>query len=230
MQHPDLFKSAGERMNRIRVVVADDHPIFSRGLRQILTGDPVFELVAEAQDGEVALRHIEEQRPDVAVLDIDMPKKDGFDVVRALEERKVSSAIVFLTMHKDEELFNGAMNLGVRGYVLKESAFSELIESIKVVAAGQYFVSPALSTYLLNRRRRNSALFGERPGLNELTPAERRVLQLIAAGKTTGDIASELCLSIRTIENHRAHICSRLNLQGRDALLRFALTHKSELL
>ena len=217
-------------MNRIRVVIADDHPIFSRGLRQVLLGDPAFELVAEAQDGEAALQHIEEQRPDVAVLDIDMPKKDGFDVVRALEERKVSSAIVFLTMHKDEELFNGAMNLGVRGYVLKESAFSELVESIKAVAAGRHFVSPALSTYLLNRRKRNQTLFGERPGLTELTAAERRVLQLIAAGKSTSDIASELCLSIRTVENHRAHICSRLNLQGKDALLRFALTHKSELL
>jgi len=173
---------------------------------------------------------ISRKRPDVAVLDIEMPKKDGFDVVRALEERKLSSAIVFLTMHKDEELFNGAMNLGVRGYVLKERAFSELVESTKVVAAGRYFVSPSLSTFLMNRRQRNKALVEERPGLKELTAAERRVLQLIAAGKGTSDIARELCLSIRTIENHRAHICCRLNLQGRDALLRFALTHKSELL
>jgi DNA-binding NarL/FixJ family response regulator len=217
-------------MSRIRVVIADDHPIFSRGLRQVLMGDPAFELVAEAQDGEAALQHIQEQRPDVAVLDIDMPKKDGFDVVRAMEERKLSSAIVFLTMHKDEELFKGAMNLGVRGYVLKESAFSELVESIKAVAAGRHFVSPSLSTYLLNRRKRSEGLFEERPGLRELTVAERRVLQLIAAGRSTSDIARELCLSIRTVENHRGHICSRLNLQGRDALLRFALTHKSELL
>jgi DNA-binding NarL/FixJ family response regulator len=159
-----------------------------------------------------------------------MPKKDGFDVVRAMEERKLPSAVVFLTMHKDEELFNGAMNLGVRGYVLKESAFSELVERIKAVAAGRHFVSPSLSTYLLNRRKRQDALIDERPGLSNLTAAERRVLQLIAAGMSTSDIARELCLSIRTIENHRAHICGRLNLQGREALLRFALTHKSELL
>jgi DNA-binding NarL/FixJ family response regulator len=217
-------------MSKIRVVIADDHPIFSRGLCQVVMGDPAFELVAEAQDGEAALQHIQKERPDVAVLDIDMPQKDGFDVVRAMEDRKLSSAVVFLTMHKDEELFNGAMDLGVRGYVLKESAFSELIDSIKAVAAGRHFVSPALSTYLLNRRKRNEALLEERPGLRDLTVTESRVLQLIAAGKSTTDIARELCLSIRTIENHRAHICNRLDLQGRDALLRFALTHKSELL
>ncbi len=217
-------------MSKIRVLIADDHPIFSRGLRQVLSGDPAFELVAEAQDGEAALQQIETQRPDIAVLDIDMPKKDGFDVVRAMEERKLSSAVVFLTMHKDEELFNGAMNLGVRGYVLKESAFSELVESIKAVVAGHHFVSPSLSTYLLNRRKRHEALTEERPGLKELTAAERRVLQLIAAGMSTSDIARELCVSIRTVENHRAHICGTLSLQGRDALLRFALTYKSALL
>ncbi len=217
-------------MNKIRVLIADDHPIFGRGLRQVLVADPGLDLVAEAQDGEAALQRIEEERPDVAVLDIDMPKKDGFDVVRAMAERNLTSAVVFLTMHKDEELFNGAMNLGVRGYVLKESAFTELIESIKAAAADRYFVSPSLSTYLLNRRKRHHALVDERPGLNQLTAAERRVLQLIAAEMGTGDIARELSVSIRTVENHRAHICGRLGLQGRDALLRFALTHRSELL
>ncbi len=217
-------------MSKIRVLIADDHPIFGRGLRQVLLADPGLELVAEAQDGEAALQRIEEERPDVAVLDIDMPKKDGFDVVRAMAERNLTSAVVFLTMHKDEELFNGAMNLGVRGYVLKESAFSELIESIKAAAANRYFVSPSLSTYLLNRRKRHEGLVEERPGLNQLTAAERRVLQLIAAGMSTGDVARELSVSIRTVENHRAHIGSKLNLQGREALLRFALTHRSELL
>ncbi len=147
-----------------------------------------------------------------------------------MEERKLTSAVVFLTMHKDEELFNGALNLGVRGYVLKESAFSELVDSIKAVAAGGHFVSPSLSTFLLSRRNRHETAREEWPGLKELTTAERRVLQLIAAGRSTSDVARELCLSMRTIENHRAHISSKLNLQGREALLRFALTHQSELI
>ena len=216
-------------MNKIRVVIADDHPIFSRGLRQILLADTTFELVAEAQDGETALQRIEQQRPDVAVLDIDMPMKDGFDVVRAMGERKLSGAVVFLTMHKDEELFNGAMNLGVRGYVLKESAFSELVDSIKAVAAGRHFVSPSLSTFLLNRRNRHEASGGVAgPEGTDCCRAARAAAH--RAGMSTSDIARELCLSIRTVENHRAHVSSKLDLQGREALLRFALTHKSELL
>lgn len=217
-------------MTKVRVVIADDHPIFRQGLRQVGVADPTFEVVAEAQDGEAALQHIEQQRPDVVVLDIDMPKKDGFDVVRTMEQRKLSSGVVFLTMHKDEELFNGAMNLGVRGYVLKESAFSELVDGLKAVAGGGHFVSPSLSTFLMNRRKRHQELVVERPGMMELTTAERRVLELIAAGMSTSDLARELSVSVRTVENHRAHICSRLNLHGRDALLRFALTHKSQLL
>ncbi len=216
-------------MRKIRIVIADDHPVFTRGLRQVLMGEPDLDVVAEARDGEAALECIQEHRPDVAILDIDMPKKDGFDVVRAMEDRKLSTTVVFLTMHKNEALFNGAMDLGVPGYVLKDSALAEVVDSVKAVAAGHDFVSPALSTYLLGRRRRGQDLLKEQPGLKDLTPAERRILQLIADGKSTGAIAQELYLSIRTVEHHRAHICAKLNLQGRDALLRFAITRRSEL-
>ena len=216
-------------MRKIRIVIADDHPVFTRGLRQVLMGEPDLDVVAEARDGEAALECIQEHRPDVAILDIDMPKKDGFDVVRAMEDRKLSTTVVFLTMHKNEALFNGAMDLGVRGYVLKDSALAEVVDSVKAVAAGHDFVSPALSTYLLGRRRRGQDLLKEQPGLKDLTPAERRILQLIADGKSTGAIAQELYLSVRTVEHHRAHISAKLNLQGRDALLRFAITRRSEL-
>jgi DNA-binding NarL/FixJ family response regulator len=216
-------------MNKIRIVIADDHPIFSRGLRQILMADPGLDVVAEARDGEAALKCIEEHHPDVAILDVDMPRKDGFEVVQAMQERKLSTAVILLTMHKNESLFNAALDLGVRGYVLKDSALSEVADSVKAVAAGQDFVSPELTTYLFGRRKRGQALLKEQPGLKDLTPAERRVLQLIAAGKSTGEIAQALFLSIRTVEHHRAHICAKLNLHGRDTLLRFAITHKSEL-
>jgi DNA-binding NarL/FixJ family response regulator len=216
-------------MSKIRIVIADDHPIFARGLRQVLMGDPGLDVVAEARDGEAALECIQQHSPDVVILDVDMPKKDGFEVVRAMEERKLPGAVVFLTMHKNEALFNGALDLGVRGYVLKDSALTEVADSVKAVAAGQNFVSPELATYLFGRRKRGQALVKEQSGLKDLTAAERRVLELIAAGKSTGGIAQQLYLSIRTVEHHRAHICDKLNLQGRDALLRFAITHKSEL-
>jgi DNA-binding NarL/FixJ family response regulator len=216
-------------MNKIRIVIADDHPIFSRGLRQILMADPGLDVVAEAQDGEAALECIEEHHPDVVILDVNMPRKDGFEVVQAMQERKLSAAVILLTMHKNESLFNAALDLGVRGYVLKDSALSEVADSVKAVAAGQNFVSPELTTYLFSRRTRGQALLKEQPGLKNLTPAEHRVLQLIAAGKSTGEIAQALYLSIRTVEHHRAHVCAKLNLHGRDTLLRFAITHKSEL-
>jgi len=216
-------------MKKIRIVIADDHPIFARGLRQTLSADPIIEIVGEARDGESALHYIQEHQPDVAIIDIDMPKKDGFDVMRAIVNSKLPTAVLFLTMHKSEVLFNGAMDLGVRGYLLKDSALTEVVDGVKAVISGHDFVSPLLSTFLLGRRRRSQSFIKENAGLNELTPAERRVLQLVAAGKSTAEIADDLHLSVRTIEHHRAHICSKLNLQGRDALLRFVLVHRSEL-
>jgi DNA-binding NarL/FixJ family response regulator len=216
-------------MKKIRIVIADDHPIFTRGLRQVLTADPALEVSAEACDGDTALANIQQNKPDVAILDVDMPKKDGFEVVRAMQSQKLSTAVVFLTMHKNEALFNGAMDLGVCGYVLKDSALAEVVDSVKAAAAGQHYVSPALSTFLLGRRRRTQTLIAQQPALSDLTRAEHSVLDLVAQGKTSSEIADELHVSIRTVEHHRANISSKLNLHGTHALLRFALAHKSEL-
>jgi len=216
-------------MNRIRVVVADDHPIFARGLRQVLAADRNIEVLAEARDGETALAQIQEHRPDVVILDVDMPGKDGFEVVRAMEAQGLSCAVIFLTMHNNESLFHGALDLGVQGYVLKDSALAEVVEAVKVVAGGSNFASPILATYLFSRRAREKTLLKQQPGLQELTPTERRVLQMIGDGQSTAEVAEKLFVSVRTVEHHRAHICSKLNLHGRDALLRFALTHRSQL-
>jgi DNA-binding NarL/FixJ family response regulator len=165
----------------------------------------------------------------VVVLDVDMPNKDGFEVVREMQQRKLSAAVIFLTMHNNESIFNGAVDLGVCGFVLKDSALTEIADGVKAVAVGRKFVSPALATYLFDRRRREQLLQAEQPGLGDLTAAERRVLSLIAAGKTTGEIAQVLFVSTRTVEHHRANISAKLNLRGRDALLRFALLHQSQL-
>jgi DNA-binding NarL/FixJ family response regulator len=215
---------------KIRIVIADDHPVFAQGLRQVLIADPYMDVVADARDGEAALQCIQEHKPDVAVLDVDMPKKDGFEVLRAVQERKLAVATIFLTMHKHESIFNAALDLGVQGYVLKDAALAEVVESVKAVAAGRNFVSPTLSTYLFGRRRRAQSLLEQQPALKDLSPSEQRVLRSIADAKTSDQIASELHVSIRTIEHHRANICAKLSLHGSNALLRFALAHKSELL
>lgn len=217
-------------MSRIRIVIADDHPIFAQGLRQALTSESDFEVVAEASDGEEAIARIQELSPDIAILDVDMPKKDGVQVVKSLKERHLSTAFIFLTMHQNESLLQAALDLGVRGYVLKDSALSEVADSVRAISAGRDFVSPALAAHLFDQRTRKRVLFLEEPGLKELTPAERRVLLLIADCRSNAEIAEALFLSPRTIENHRARICAKLNLRGREALLRFAIHHRSGLL
>lgn len=213
----------------IRVVVADDHPIFRQGLRQIITAEPGLLLVGEAGDGVSALNAIEATEPDVALLDVNMPGLDGFAVAEEIIKRKLSVQVVFLTMHRDESFFNAAINLGVRGYVLKDSAMADVVQSILAAAAGENFISPALSTFLVNRGRRREDLSEQAQGIDGLTPAERRILHLIAQAKTNKQIATELFISVRTVEHHRSNICKKLGLKTSHALIRFATAHQSEL-
>jgi len=214
---------------QIRIVMADDHPIVRQGLRQMIEADKALTIVAEAGDGVTALEMIETHQPDVAVLDIDMPGMDGFAVARALDRKRLAIEIIFLTMHSEEEIFQAAMDLGVKGYVLKDSAVTDIVNSIKAVAAGSPYLSPALSALLLRRRRCAEELDAEQPGLHDLSPTERRVLKFIAEDKTSKDIAAELFISPRTVETHRSNICKKLDLRGSLALVKFAIAHKSEL-
>jgi len=214
---------------QIKIVMADDHPIVRQGLRKIIETDKNLLILAEAGNGQTALDLIEEHRPQVAVLDIDMPGMDGFAVVRELQKRRIETEVVFLTMLDEEETFQAAMDLNVRGYVLKDSAADEIVSAIKSVAKGRPFLSPAMSAMLLSRRRRSDELEKQQPGLHLLTPSERRVLKLIADDKTSREIGEELFVSYRTIEGHRANISRKLNLSGSLALIKFASANKSEL-
>ncbi len=213
----------------IKIVMADDHPIVRQGLRQMIEADKLLTIVAEAGDGRSALELIERHKPDVAVLDIDMPQMDGFAIARNLQQKKFAIEIVFLTMHSEAEIFQAAMDLGIKGYVLKDSAITDIVVSIKSVAAGRTYLSPSLSAHLLHHRRRVEELDKEQPGLHALSPMERRILKAIAEDKTSKEIASELFISYRTVETHRTNICRKLDLHGSLALVKFAVTHKSEL-
>lgn len=213
----------------IRIVIADDHPVFRAGLRQVIEMSAGLKVVAEAEDGTMALERVREYQPDVLVLDVDMPGMDGFEVVRALRQQKLAVGVVFLTMHKDEDMFNEAMNMEVKGYVVKDSAVTDIVASIRAVSGERAFISPALSAYLLNRTQRAVRLTQEKPGVPQLTPTERRILKLLSENKTSKEIAGELFVSHRTIENHRANICQKLGLHGNNALLKFAIENKSQL-
>lgn len=216
-------------MSKITVLIADDHPVFRRGLRQVLEAEADIDVVAEAENGASALELLRLHKPAVAVMDIDMPKLDGLAVIRAIRQELPTIAVVMLTMHKDEDLFNEAMKLRVEGYILKDSAVNDIAGSIRAAAAGDNFISPSISTYLVNQNRRKGNLAASQPGLADLTGTERRVLGSIAAYKTNKEIAGALNISPRTVENHRANICQKLDLHGSHALLRFALEHKQEL-
>jgi DNA-binding NarL/FixJ family response regulator len=213
----------------IRVVIADDHPLLRKGLRQVLEAEPNMKVVAEAGDGEVLLAQIEQTRPQIAIVDVDMPRKDGFAVAKEISRRKLPVDVIFLTIHDEEAVFHAAMDLGIRGYILKDSALVEIPGAIRTVAAGQFYVSQPLLVYLLHRRNRSQALLESEPGLKGLTASERKILHMIAENKSSKEIGAELCIHYRTVENHRVNICQKLGLRGTNSLLRFALQHKSEL-
>ena len=213
----------------IRILIADDHPIFRAGLRQVIERDSRLRVVAEADDGQAALDALPEARADVAILDVDMPILDGLQVAQAIREKRLAVEVIVLTMHKDERFLNAALDLGVKGYLVKDSAAADVSSCIKAVADGREFVSPQLTGVLLKRSRGAARLRDQQPGLDALSPAERRVLKLVGEYKTSKEIADLLCLSVRTIEFHRARICEKLDLKGAHALINFAVDHHAHL-
>jgi DNA-binding NarL/FixJ family response regulator len=215
--------------DRITVLIVDDHPLFRSGLRQVILADSRFELAGEAGDGEAALKFILEKKPAVAVLDINLPKLSGLEIARKLHGKKISTRLIILTMHKEEELINRALDSGVNGFVLKENAVADILGAIQTVADGGHYLSPSVSGFLIQRRNRAASLSAQKPGLDDLTKAERRILKLIAEKKTSREIAGELFISPRTVEAHRANISGKLDLRGAHSLLQFALENRSSL-
>lgn len=210
----------------LRVLIADDHPLFRKALRQIIESDSRFEVVHEMENGEEVLTLLDEELPDIVVLDVDMPKLNGIEVARAIQKKDLLVDVIFITMYKDEYMFNKAMDIGVRGYILKESAVSDITSGIKTVAEGKYYISPSISEYLVRRSGRSTTLPAHQRGIVDLTPTERRVLKLIAENKTSKEIAGEMTISPKTVERHRENISNKLDLHGAHTLLKFALENK----
>ena len=215
--------------DKLTILIADDHPMIRDSLRHAIESNTEWEVAGEAQDGEVAIELINKLQPAIVILDISMPVRNGFEVVRALRQKKVQTQVIFLTMHRNEDFFQRALDLDVRGYVLKDSAVIDVVSAIKAVSRGEHYTSPALTSYLIRKRSGGSSATSSEQGLglHSLSPTERRVLELIAEYKTSRDIAEELNTSPRTVETHRTNICQKLGLHGRHALMKFALENKS---
>ena len=216
-------------MHKIKVIIADDHPLMRSGVKSVLLNDPQIEIIAEAKDGEGAFNLITKHLPDVALIDIEMPKMTGLEIARRISKDNIKTKIVFLTMYKEEDMFNEAMDSGAFGYVLKENAVEDVVESVKTVAENRFYISPIISNYLIKRLNIQNDLALKQPSIRDLTKAERTVLKLISLEKTTQQIADELHISYKTVENHRNNISKKLNLSGTHSLVKFAISNKSRL-
>lgn len=214
---------------RVKVIIVDDHPLFRSGLRQLLESDSRFELTGETGNGSTALALIEQSKPDIAILDANLPELSGLEIAQKVRTKRLPTKVIMLTMHKEESLLNGALDLGVMGFVLKDNAVENIIQALEAVSRGEHYLSPSVSGFLIHRRAQSASLLSKKPGLEELTKAERRILKLVADKKTSREIAKELFVSTRTVEAHRANICGKLGLQGSHSLLQFALEHRRAL-
>jgi two-component system, NarL family, response regulator NreC len=201
----------------LRIVIADDHSVVRRGLRQVLEADSGLEVVAEAEDVESARRYVRGHKPDVLVLDLNMPGGSSLDAIPEIRAESPDTQIVILTMQDEPAYARQALAAGVMGYVLKEAADAELVEAVRRAAAGDTYLNPRLGARLAAEPPP-----GPPDGLSE---REVEVLRMIALGHTNAEIADQLYLSVRTVETHRAHIQQKLRLATRAELVRYALDH-----
>lgn len=205
-------------MNPLRILVADDHTLVRAGFCSLVENIAGVEVVAEAEDGHQALELIDQHRPDIVLMDITMPRLNGLDVAARVIDRHPHVRIIILSMHPDEEYVLRALRIGVSGYLIKDAGTDELEMAIRSVAQGKTFLSPSISEKVAEYVRR----VGD--GSEELlTSRQREVLQLIAEGLTSREIAEMLEISVKTVESHRTHLMSRLEIHDVAGLVRYAI-------
>lgn len=201
----------------VKILLADDHAVVRQGLRALLEREG-FEVLGEASDGLEAVRLAQKIHADVAVLDVSMPLLNGIDAAREIGKTSAATKLVLLTMHTEDHLVLDSLRAGVRGYVLKTRAADELVQAIRAVARGEMYLTQSISRAVVQA-------FLSKEILQEklLSDRERQVLQLVAEGKTSKEIASLLCISIKTAESHRSNIMDKLNIHDVAGLVRYAI-------
>jgi two-component system, NarL family, response regulator NreC len=201
----------------IRVVLADDHVLVRQSLKSLLEREG-FHVVGEASDGQEAIRRVESLHPDIAVMDLSMPTLNGVDAARELSRSSPKTKSILLTQHNEDQYVSEALGAGVKGYVLKSQAAGDLVQAIRQISLGEAYLSPGVSGAVMEAFRSKS----ERPR-DPLTARERQVLQLIAEGKSTKDIASLLGISTKTAESHRTRLMQKLDIHETASLVRYAV-------
>ena len=212
----------------IKILIADDHELIRNGIRQVLVNQDHFQLL-EANNGKQAIEIIETEQPDLSLLDIEMPGCTGLEVAQHVHDHELSTDLIILTLHNDHSIFNRAMDLGVKGFVLKENTAREILECIQQVRNGGVYVSPAISDLLISRTKQKSAEKESDSALQSLTPTEIQVLRHLSDMNTSQEIADIMHISIHTVSNHRRNIYKKLDISGAQELLKFALQHSEQL-
>jgi two-component system response regulator NreC len=206
----------------LRVLLADDHSIVRRGLRGLLE-EAGYSVVAEAGDGLEAVKLAEETRPDLAILDVGMPKLNGIEVAARLQKLDRAPGVIMLSMHADESYIIRALEAGARGYLLKTAADEDLLPAVKAVASGKPFFSPTVAGVLIEDYVRRLHSRGLTDSYHLLTDREKEVLQLLAEGRTNKEVATELNLGLSTVETHRANMMQKLNLHNTAEIVLYAV-------
>ena len=223
-----IFIHKEERISRAmsskyRIVIAEDHTILREGLKSLLSSSPEFSIVGEAEDGREAIRCVEKLKPNLILTDLSMPRMTGMDAIREIKRRSPETKVLVLTVHKTEEYILATLQAGADGYLLKESTQAELMIAVKHVLSGKHYISPGISDKVLEGYLDGKRTLKTRTVWETLTQREREILKLIAEGYKNKEIADDLCISVKTVEKHRANLMEKLDLHNIQALTAFAI-------
>ncbi len=207
-------------MNKIRILVVDDHTIMREGIRALLISQNDMEIVGEASEGYEAIKKVKELTPDVIIMDIAMPEMDGLEATRRIKRINPKAKVLILTQHDNREYILSAIKTGVMGYVPKRALASELVSAIRIVYKGSSYLHPSATTTLIEDYVHQV----EAEPFDSLTNRERETLKLIAEGYSSREIADMLCLSLKTVHNHRNKIMQKLDLHNRTQLIKYAIS------
>ena len=208
---------------RQTIVIAEDYTILREGLRALISSNPDFEVVAEAGDGQEAIKFVQKLKPDLVLMDLSMPRMSGMDAILEIRKRVPKTKIVVLTIHKTEEHVIAALKAGTDGYVLKDATYDELIMAVKNVLSGKRYLSPGISDAAFEGYLEGRKTIKHQTSWETLTHREREILKLIAEGYRNKQIAKDLCISVKTVEKHRANLMEKLDLHNVQALTAIAI-------
>jgi two-component system response regulator NreC len=210
-------------MTEIRVLLAEDHTIVRKGLRSLLDADPAITVVGEAENGRQAIDQVERLLPDVVVMDIAMPGLNGLEATRQIKKRFPEVQVLILTVHTAQEYILQILRAGASGYLVKQAAPTDLVQAIQAAHRGDTFLSPSISRKVIEEYVQQASTAAELDSYETLTDREREVLQLIAEGSSTRQIAEQLHISVKTVETHRAHLMDKLELRSTAELTQYAI-------